>query len=870
MLWNIPATFRFEFNQARRRRVLWALAMLLVLCTSAFLDRLLPDFQASGPGPYEIQRLKTTFINFEIFPMALEIAGPVMAGLGLFLALHLLTGGRRRTIENILYTKPVSIWQLECGRFLSIILILTLLSLFPLGTFLYFFHQHRYVPWSGQDFLTLWLLGLVLPMVQAAAVAFPARRLSTNPLISGAAGIILLGILYLFGEEYGLSAFYFIRHADSLYHSPIGFFFPAHEPWLSLAGSLCLSGFFIGLSAGYSRRIIPDRKPFLILLPDRRSGMDTLLTTTLFAAGIMAVVFSARSLQVEVKNGADRLTASSSSPGLSIEKYNLDINFNPRNLHLQAQGEVILKYDGPREATQASLLLNPGLHSVEFLPAANDQKPEFEKEKNLFQVQLNPPLLPEHSRTLHFKYQGRLEGKQLSPVWQLTEKDLFYPVLFQPEYSETGPGFFSCKLDVHLPRESYWLAPGCVTAPDGNVFFPLSQISILGGPFQEIKRKVAGTPVRILTLPGRQVEARLFVEDMEYMLRDTLEYLGQYPYPELVIYDTAEQQPMETMPAAAAVALDGFARWRRQVEDYLQRYDKRLNRRQYYVLANIFDAEQLQDKIIDSAFKEAVLPVGSYREMFNQYLPEYMQMIMRPGPNLIGRIQNPEIFDVAPNLKSIYAQPLARLLENRQIRPQPARIKALSLFHITRYQLGEEKFNQLIQDYLDRFLFSEFTFEDFSDLASSMTDQDLAGFYQEWFEEPLLPEYGITRAEAWMYDDPEQLGMEYEVRLEITSSGTGQIRTPVLLKTEGDEIIRYVDAKPGETVLISLQAPDRPIYAQVDPLGWILQGQYQYDKKLLGRLTIPLTILDKEPVENQNPHLGSKSSGSPETQEAGS
>jgi len=174
----------------------------------------------------------------------------------------------------------------------------------------------------------------------------------------------------------------------------------------------------------------------------------------------------------------------------------------------------------------------------------------------------------------------------------------------------------------------------------------------------------------------------------------------------------------------------------------------------------------------------------------------------------------------------------------------PADRKALALFHMLHYLMGQDKFQLLFQAYLERYRFQEVHFADFRRMASEIAGDDLEWYFQLWLNRPALPIVGVARAQARMYDDPGTVGMDYEVILDVVNDGTGEMQIPVYLKTEGDDILTPVRLGTGEKKEIRLKVPDRPLFASIDPVGWVLQGEYVYDKDIRGRIMHPVEILE--------------------------
>ena len=65
--------------------------------------------------------------------------------------------------------------------------------------------------------------------------------------------------------------------------------------------------------------------------------------------------------------------------------------------------------------------------------------------------------------------------------------------------------------------------------------------------------------------------------------------------------------------------------------------------------------------------------------------------------------------------------------------------------------------------------------------------------------------------------------MDYKVTLEVANRGTGSTPAPIYLRTEQDRVWRSPRIRPGESVVLTMVVPDRPLFIEVVPQGWLLQ-----------------------------------------------
>lgn len=928
MFSRILNTFLFELRQNLRQKGFWVLAVAALWGSYSYFNTTRPSVEWAEVNSFqwEIQQSGIAFLNLSQMLPTFQRLGVLAAGAGLFVSL--LTAGRtlKRPLENILYTKPISSFELQCGRFLALAVFLAGLSLMPIAALIYFYSRYRYYAWQPMDFVHLWALGIVWPMVFCASVAWWARHAFRNIILAATVSLFLVTLAGSMGLEEGLiasmlppilqgacsclSPFRFLQTAPAYYHVPLGFILPRGLWLCHLAVSLSLAGCFVPGSAYYLRRRVADQArapegrarnldtPVLRLFwhamkPDRHAGWDNAFALSIF--GMFAIALGGIRLKAEWKAEEQnrqwnrnweriqeyRRQAVVSEPlrtyigpptpeWIDIVQYDLDAEYDSRENRLRADCVLRLKSQAIEEATAIAFLLNPGLRVTEVLEKDSGRTIAFEQAFNQVRLKLPAGLPAQEGLSLAFRYEGRLfshsirtargrqyiERKSERPVWYLSEEDLFYPVL--PREGALRQRFFTARTRLRAPgeRDAVVLSPGKMEKDWRVASFPLTRLFFVAGPFHRVERRIAGIPVQLFALPGRESIAEIFLEDARYLLRDTLEYFGPFPYPELVLYDDLQPWGGPSGPGISPICLDPLLRSKTTMDAFIRKFNRSIDKRQYFVYVGMSDAVRIQDFISDLYFRDSVHPIGNLSILLTDYLPNYMRQISSVGTGIVNPYAYRGTFDVPQRQWRHQLPPLRKLLDaaeavpgagrppNAQPDGSPADRKALALFHMLHYLVGQDKFQRLFHSYLERYRFQEVRFEEFRRMASEVAGEDLEWYFQLWLNQPALPIVGITRAQARMFDDPGTVGMDYEVTLDVVNDGTGEMQIPIYLKTEGDDILTPVRLGTGEKKEIRFKVPDRPLFTSVDPVGWILQGEYIYDKDLRGRIMHPVEILE--------------------------
>lgn len=639
------------------------------------------------------------------------------------------------------------------------------------------------------------------------------------------------------------------------------------------------------------------------LPPDRRVEKDAfglLLVSILFIVGIAGFLYqehaSFASRNAQLEREYQTLIANQTLPGqqsnriltyldtpvpesLHVVHYDLELDYAPSRNQLASICTIQVACHPPDAATEVAFLLNPGLmvDSVEERNAnsADEDIPgvwtpaSFRKIFNHLYITPSADITADSTREFRIQYAGRIlkhyftsigsrrldqypELDYRSPVWSLKPENLFYPILMvsptKDEAIRLRRRFYMARITprIHGQKNVAVIGPGTQTGESLVSSEPLSLISLMGGPFREYRSTILDIPVRFYGYPGRENTVRLFLTDLEWMIRDTLKYLGNYQIRELLFYDAPPEKQFVSGEPAIPISLDLLIQRKYTLDLLSSRFKRYLDRSAYLVYVTFSQAEMVRLELIQQAFQN-IYPTGELNELLSTYLPMYFKQTFHVGTLSLSQYTHAppplhsQRYDVQPHFRQVYL-PSIRELFSIPYHHQAKDTKPMALFHMLRYLLGEDGFRQLVAAYLERYRFQQVSFNDFRDLASEVAGENLDWFFDQWIDEPALPEYVLTRAEAWMFDDPATLGMDYEVALEVINEGTGRMQVPVFLRTEGDRIIRHLMLDTGERGEIRLTVPDRPVYATVDPAGWILQSLHQHDKKRVGRQDVQVVI----------------------------
>lgn len=145
--------------------------------------------------------------------------------------------------------------------------------------------------------------------------------------------------------------------------------------------------------------------------------------------------------------------------------------------------------------------------------------------------------------------------------------------------------------------------------------------------------------------------------------------------------------------------------------------------------------------------------------------------------------------------------------------------KGAMVFKLLRDTLGEQKFNQLLRTFIDRYRDKNVSIDDFEKLASEVAGQPMRYFFARWVEGTGVPEfkadYLIIRTRAGKFRTRGTVRQNYD-----------NLRLPleVQLRSEGSDNLKTVTVQIDETSAdFDIESDGKPIEVIIDPNYKILR-----------------------------------------------
>lgn len=422
-----------------------------------------------------------------------------------------------------------------------------------------------------------------------------------------------------------------------------------------------------------------------------------------------------------------------------------------------------------------------------------------------------------HPRFRYLEPLGPWFGESLRIDYNLSEWDMIsQPTSWTVEAPEVAPlNWVAGSADVEQRGETVLIEEPLRSLPD----------QLLAAETIRVDRPTTESlDIAFVVNPGRRDLARGLHPIYEQTFLRIRRVLGQPPTT-LVFYELPEQAPSDPMalPAPLLDMLDQMLPWYadydRSTRPIFQQEAPRLNR-------------ALVGEYFDKTFAAI-----DQRELFRVGLAEYLHRYAlaegKPLDQLRIRRQDVSIvpwlrvregrfpFDPGKNVEG-WRGPIAP--ERRApsaATPPPER--HLAFHHALRGHLGDETFRDGLYSLFQEHRGEVLTVSLYRRAMEQASGLDLADYFDQWLEQGVVPEYHITRAQAFLMENSTTRALEYRTDLTVENRGDGTFDVPWILVTEEDPLLGSVRLGAGESQALSLRTIDRPVLFELDPEGWLPQ-----------------------------------------------
>lgn len=674
---------------------------------------------------------------------------------------------------------------------------------------------------------------------------------------------ILIIIIYSF-KAYDIYSHYLISLdqlfiVQTLYSPSIGMIVYYPPLIFQIINTIFLSLFFLTISCYHSRRMEPQRKvlgdygkkwyhtpTFIKLIVDtkidKKVGQEVHKSFFILLAYIIISIsiytyFRYDEFKIQkrwIKDENELVKAPKPDAVAYVGKYTIDLT-------LKNIDEIICScklgiYNPTNKSIDKIILsLNKTLRIKSI--SSNNKKLNSRRLSDKIFIDLDKPLNPLGIVEIQINYNGYLstnKGRLLFlKAFTLTQYNRWYPQIVEynkslNNYSESFASNFNYDLTLNFPKQLLPIVEGDIlnTKEEGKrKIFKISlsrsssSINIIVGNYNYINKDYGNLKIRFYYLDDNKEVIDFILSEYKDHFERLGKVLGKYITEYLVLYEN----PFIFDYNYITISSYDFIKLKKQLQDYKKvliedpynefKFRKFESFNSYLWTLNTL----IINRYVDNCIKTPSETKSFFKEYFKTYLNTYLSPLIErtyyKKNILLNKYTKSRNFDVTQ----------VNIYDFNKRFPDFNYQKTSAIWTMLRFIMGDEKFIEFIQAYLNDFREKLIDEKSFIQLAEKVSGEKLDWFLQQWFYSDKIPEFEIKKAVAQMFDDKKTIGIDYKITVIVKNKSQAKTILPVYIETEGDQITQKLLFEPEEEKVINLDVPDRPLFVTIDPDGYIVQ-----------------------------------------------
>jgi aminopeptidase N len=487
---------------------------------------------------------------------------------------------------------------------------------------------------------------------------------------------------------------------------------------------------------------------------------------------------------------------------IDVISYKIDATVDPAQQTLSAAAAVT--FAPQEEAISATFELHNSLQITGVTDSAGRQLRTSRTLQDFsVRVDFQQPQPKGTPVTLNMAWEGRLSGKEESPIYGLTfgaigrdRSYLLYPSRWFPVSGYTADRF-AMDLTVIVPA-GYKVVSSGIESVQGQRFtfqttrhgFPGS-LAVVQGSAQRVSSQ--GITSDVWFAPANAAQAQPWGDEVGKAMTFLTTIFGLAPQSTLAIVETGEGAPTAySVPGMLFVSSAAAAR-----------------QPSPRVLANQLTRQWFGSLISPTNRNHIWLSNGIARYMELMYLEQIN------GPSILEG----EIRDLYVDALTATDAPVLQAARFEDYSPEFFAVtgsKGAATLHMLRWVLGDDKFKKVLNDFANRYANQSASTDDLRKLAEAAAGEPLQGFFIQWLESTGAPEFKI---EYVVYRTQKGFRVVGKITQDLDT-----FRMPVELKieTEGNPEFKRVDVAGPSTEFV-VETFGKPRKIIVDPNGRMLR-----------------------------------------------
>lgn len=454
------------------------------------------------------------------------------------------------------------------------------------------------------------------------------------------------------------------------------------------------------------------------------------------------------------------------APRIDVQHYTIDAEVNPRTQTISAR--ALVRFVPQDDTSTAAFELNNGLSLARVEDERGGQIPA-ERSHNNFTVTLNfsQPLPKGQPATVRFTYDGKLSGNEESPVFGIKFAQiqpnggfLMYPARWFP-VSGYSTDTFTADLKISVPTGYRVVGSGIEgteASGDKTIYtfqfskpsFPGSIAVVQGEPLR-VNAEGASTTFYLTTVPKEAANA--YGAEIGKVMGFLTSTYGMPPNANLTVVETDKGAPNGySAPGILFLSPGGLG--------------KQPNTR---LLANQISRQWWGNMVAPATRAHLWLANGMAR---------YAELLYIEQANGAGAMET-EARDVYIDALTMNDVPVIQTPRLEDYSPEYWAVtgsKGAAVLNMLRYTIADNNFKALVKEFPNKYAWQQVTTDEFRDMASKISGQNLGPFFLQWIESSGAPEFKLEyttyrtqkgfRAMGKVTQDLDTFRMPVDLRIE--------------------------------------------------------------------------------------------------------
>jgi len=772
---------------------------------------------------------------------------------------------KKRNIHNLLMPKPFSILALSIGQFISIIVLMSFLSALIVYLPLLLATKNIEIHFTPSTYILTFAL---LPnIILITALTIWIRTVFKYDIVACIITIIIFVLINILihiptkNDIYltYLSSLNQLQMILSFYSPSIGMVIYYPPLIIQFINTLFVSLFLLTLSCYHSRRSEPQRKvlinygkkwhhmpTFIRFIADakidKRVGREVHLaffTIIIYIILSLSIYSYSRydSLKLQEKWNEDKkelIKAPKPEIVPAIGSYSIKLTLKDID-EIDCSSKMGIYNPTDKPIDKIILSLNKTLKVKKI--SCNGKELIFKELIDKIFIDLDKPLNPLGTMELLIQYNGciTLENGRLLflKTFTLNPHYKWYPQIVEfnkslNDYTESLAQNFRYDLSLNFPKHLVPITEeGSLKMEEKenrNIYeislnHSLSQINIMVGNYKHIDKDYGDLKIKFYYLNNNEEVIDFLLNEYKDYFQRMSKVLGKYTSEHLILYEN----PFLSYFDPFSISSYDFIKLKKLLPEYKKTLREDPYNQAKFTKFQPFDSYiwKLNYIIINQYVSNCIKSTNQTKYFFKDIFKNFLTINLSPifertyykRDILLNKKSKNHNFDVFQSNIFDYSKPFPDFSYN----------KGLAIYTMLRLIMGDEKFIQFIQAYLNEFKEKYIDEKTFIQLVEKISGEKLDWFLEQWFYSDKIPEFEITKALAEMFDDKKTIGMDYKITVIVKNKSKATTILPIYIETEGDQITEKLFFKPEEEKIINLIVPDRPLFVALDPDGWIIQ-----------------------------------------------